>query len=312
MIHLYVILLFRSIFPDTIILSIHQPRYSIFKQFNNLFLIASGHCIYHGPASDVLDYFAKIGLTREEQDNPADFILDIAQGLRWSPELMSQTNFNPENKKEQIAQFMHERYIKSSLHGSIIEQIGQIHRNSNEEMIKKPLSATRSLWTEMFYVSQRTLRCSFRNPTLMVMQTIVPVCMAILVGALYFNTDRTYDNGTKNRLGAVFFIVANQVFLNLSALELFIKERQLFLHEVASGYYTCKIYFICKLLCDILPLRSIPSVLFSLIAYFMIQFQRTTEKFLIFLLTIFLTSVCSASICFCISASVESFGKPLK
>lgn len=161
----------------------------------------------------------------------------------------------------------------------------------------------------MLYVSQRTLRKSFRNPTLMIMQTIVPVCLAIFIGCLYYNTNRTLDNGIKNRFGSIFFIVSNQVFLNLSALELFIKDRTLFIHENASGYYSTLIYFISKLLCDILPLRTIPSVLFSLIAYSMIQFQRTLTKFLIFLLTIFMTAVCSASICFFISASIKSFGR---
>lgn len=206
---------------------------------------------------------------------------------------------------------------KIALHLQNLYNCSSISKTIREEMteeLKRTISTksqleSRSIFSEMFYVSQRTLRASFRNPALMIMQTIVPVCLAIFVGSLYFNTDRTLNNGIKNRLGAIFFIVSNQVFLNLSALELFIKERTLFIHERASGYYRTSSYFISKVLCDILPLRSIPSILFSLIAYFMIQFQRNVEKFFIFLLTIFLTAVCASSICFFISASVESYGK---
>ena len=76
------------------------------------------------------------------------------------------------------------------------------------------------------------------------------------------NTDYTWENGVKNRLGAIFFIVSNEVFLNLSALELFMKERVLFIHENASGYYRVSTYFLSKLLCDILLLRLIPSIMF--------------------------------------------------
>jgi ATP-binding cassette subfamily G (WHITE) protein 2 len=161
----------------------------------------------------------------------------------------------------------------------------------------------------MCYVSQRAFRNSFRNGTLMIMQTIVPICLAILAGCLYMNTDHTLDNGVKNRLGAIFFIVSNEVFLNLSALELFMKERVLFAHENASGYYRVSTYFISKLLCDIVLLRLFPSIVFSLISYFMIQFQRTIQKFFIYQLAIFSTAVCSASVCFFVSASVESIGE---
>ncbi|CAF2413676.1 unnamed protein product [Rotaria sp. Silwood2] len=293
----------------TIIFSIHQPRYSIFKLFANLFLIAAGHCIYHGPASDVLSFFTSAGFTCEEHDNPADFILDICQGIRWTSQAIIGNEIEGEGqKKDKIARHLHDIYIQSPTYSSINQQIVNASIASNEEKTAQPKSVSRSALIKMLYVSQRTLRKSFRNPTLMIMQTIVPICLAIFIGFLYFNTNRTLENGIKNRFGAIFFIVSNQVFLNLSALELFIKDRTLFIHENASGYYSTLIYFISKLLCDILPLRSIPSVLFSLIAYFMIQFQRTVTKFLIFLLTIFMTAICSASICFFISASLESFG----
>jgi ATP-binding cassette subfamily G (WHITE) protein 2 len=145
----------------------------------------------------------------------------------------------------------------------------------------------------------------------MIMQTVVPICLAILVGCLYMNTDYTFENGVKNRLGAIFFIVSNEVFLNLSALELFMKERILFAHENASGYYRVSTYFTSKLLCDILLLRLIPSIVFSLISYFMIQFQQTIEKFFIYQLAIFSTAVCSASVCFLVSASAKTIGKIL-
>ncbi|KAF5890618.1 ABC transporter G family member 2, partial [Clarias magur] len=64
----------------TIIMSIHQPRYSIFQLFDNLTLLVSGKQVYHGPADDALDYFANIGYVCEEHNNPADFFLDVING----------------------------------------------------------------------------------------------------------------------------------------------------------------------------------------------------------------------------------------
>lgn len=45
----------------TIIFSIHQPRYSIFRLFDNLTLLAAGRMLYHGPAQNAIEYFKSIG-----------------------------------------------------------------------------------------------------------------------------------------------------------------------------------------------------------------------------------------------------------
>jgi ATP-binding cassette subfamily G (WHITE) protein 2 len=140
------------------------------------------------------------------------------------------------------------------------------------------------------------------------MQTGISIFLGVLIGLIYLKTDDSRDIGLKNRLGAIFFITTNQVFGSLSALDLFIKERPLFQHENVSGYYHVSTYFMSKLLCDVIPLRLIPSILFSIISYFMIGFQRTIEKYLIFLLGIYSTTICASSFCFFISASVRVFG----
>ena len=258
---------------------------------------------------DVLPFFSSIGLTCEEHDNPADFILDVCQGIRKIVYPIDNIDNEPDKRKEQICRYLHDIFIRSSVHKSIQQQIENANHLSDSTLTKPIKFSSRPYFIEMWYVFQRAFRNSFRNSTLMIMQTVVPICLAILVGFLYMNTDNTFENGAKNRLGAIFFIVSNEVFLNLSALELFMKERILFAHENASGYYRVSTYFTSKLLCDILLLRLIPSIVFSLISYFMIQFQRTIEKFLIYQLAIFATAVCSASVCFFVSASVGSIGE---
>ena len=45
-----------------IVLSIHQPRYSIFKLFGSLSLLSRGAIVYHGPANTALDYFERLGI----------------------------------------------------------------------------------------------------------------------------------------------------------------------------------------------------------------------------------------------------------
>lgn len=284
----------------TIIFSIHQPRYSIFKLFDTLYLLANGRCIYHGPSNEVLPYFQSNGFRCEEHDNPADFLLDVSQG-----DYQSDTN----QKAGQLVRYLNEQYQKSSIYSTVKEEANRLNHLLDQSSSMKQGIRKKSRLSEIFYVAQRTMRNAFRNPALIGMQTGLSIFLGILVGLIYLKTNDTTDVGLKNRIGAIFFISTNQVFGSLSALDAFIKERPLFQHENASGYYHVSTYFMAKLLCDVVPLRLIPSILFSIISYFMIGFQRTLEKYLIFLLGVYMTGICSSSLCFFISASVQVFGQ---
>ncbi|OBS77904.1 hypothetical protein A6R68_19707, partial [Neotoma lepida] len=64
----------------TIIFSINQAQYSIFRIFDSLTLVASGKVMYHGPAQEALEYFTFTGYKYDSHNNPADFFLDIING----------------------------------------------------------------------------------------------------------------------------------------------------------------------------------------------------------------------------------------
>ena len=45
-----------------VVMSIHQPRYSIYKLFDTITLLSQGSMVYHGPAEDkAVQYFARAG-----------------------------------------------------------------------------------------------------------------------------------------------------------------------------------------------------------------------------------------------------------
>ncbi|CAF2109566.1 unnamed protein product [Rotaria magnacalcarata] len=292
----------------TIVFSIHQPRYSIFKLFDSLYLLAAGRCIYHGPADGVLSFFSSVGFPCEEHNNPADFIIDVAQGDRLPLSTRHPDDMDVDTLESPTALHLYQEYMKTSIYKSIQAQLPEKISLSEENDINSLRITKKSRLHDMYYVSQRTLRNSYRNPSLSILQVVISIVLGTLVGLIYLNIANTTGVGVKNRVGGVFFIIANQVFLNLSALELFIKERVLFAHENASGYYHVITYFLAKIICDIIPLRTIPSLTFSIVVYFMMGLQRTAAKFFIFFFFIWLTTICSSALCFLVSASVRNFG----
>ena len=65
----------------TVVAVIHQPRFEIFEEFDDLLLIApGGRTAYMGPRSEVIPYFESIGFYFDPKNNPADVLMDILSG----------------------------------------------------------------------------------------------------------------------------------------------------------------------------------------------------------------------------------------
>ena len=62
----------------SVLATIHQPSYEIFKLFDRVILLSEGHTIYNGPPSQVKPYFEQFGLLMGKNFNPADKLSIIA------------------------------------------------------------------------------------------------------------------------------------------------------------------------------------------------------------------------------------------
>lgn len=62
----------------TIVSVIHQPASSLFRLFDDLFLLSAGKCIYSGPLDGMVASFGEAGFHCPKYYNRADFALEIA------------------------------------------------------------------------------------------------------------------------------------------------------------------------------------------------------------------------------------------
>ncbi|XP_031608171.2 broad substrate specificity ATP-binding cassette transporter ABCG2d [Oreochromis aureus] len=292
----------------TIIMSIHQPRYSIYRLFDTLTLLVSGKMVYHGPAPNALDYFANIGYACEPHNNPADFFLDVING-DFTATAMTKVHGSEDLDFEEL----------SSSRQSIEERLVDEYRNSGyssntraelEHIVKdkccgslpksRTITYNSSFFHQLRWVLHRTFQNLMLNPQTSVAQLGVNVFLALIVGAIFFGV-KDDQSGIQNRMGALFFITTNQCFSTVSAAELFITERKLFVHEYISGYYRVSVYFLSKILSDI-ALRTVTSVIFSCVVYFLIGLKSTAEAFFVFMLTVTLVAYTATAMTMAISA----------
>ncbi|KAL1249214.1 hypothetical protein QQF64_020219 [Cirrhinus molitorella] len=293
----------------TIILSIHQPRYSIYRLFDSLTLLVGGRLVYHGPAQDTLKYFSQIGYTCEAHNNPADFFLDVINGDSTAVTL-NKLYDSEELDQEQLSSSLKgiedrlvEEYKNSVSYKETKSELERIVQGQDYSTRPKSRTVTysTSFCHQFHWVLKRTFKNLMLNPQTSVAQVGVMILLALVVGAIFFGVEEN-ASGIQNRMGALFFITTNQCFSTMSSAELFIIERKLFVHEYISGYYRVSVYFLSKILSDVLFLRTIPGIIFSCVVYWMIGLKSTPEAFFTFLFSVVLVSYTATSMALAISA----------
>uniref|UniRef100_A0A7M4F2Z8 ATP-binding cassette sub-family G member 2-like n=1 Tax=Crocodylus porosus TaxID=8502 RepID=A0A7M4F2Z8_CROPO len=283
----------------TIVFSIHQPRYSIFKLFDTLTLLASGRLLYHGPAQTAMQYFKSIGYECEPYNNPADFILDIINGD--STAVTVRRNYEEVSGDDTIARALADLYSSSSYYKETkaeLEKLPLEHKMISSDF--KKITYSTSFFHQLKWVSRRTFKNLIGNPQNSTAQLGIVTVLGIIIGAIFAGV-KNDASGIQNRVGALFFLTTNQCMNSITTIELFVTEKKIFIHEYVSGYYRVSAYFFSKILADLIPMRTLPSIIFTCINYFMIGFKPTAQAFFTLMITLILVAYTASSMALAIA-----------
>ncbi|KAB1282249.1 ATP-binding cassette sub-family G member 2 [Camelus dromedarius] len=221
----------------TIIFSIHQPRYSIFKLFDSLTLLASGRLMFHGPAQEALGYFESIGYHCEPYNNPADFFLDVINGdssavvlNREDRDGEAEETEAPAKKDTPLIDKLAEFYVNSSFFRETKVELDQfsVGPKKKKSLAYKEITYATSFCHQLKWISRRSFKNLLGNPQASIAQIIVTAILGLVIGAIFY--DLKHDpTGIQNRAGVLFFLTTNQCFSSVSAVELLVVEKKLFI-----------------------------------------------------------------------------------
>ncbi|NWW17754.1 ABCG2 protein, partial [Falcunculus frontatus] len=298
----------------TIIFSIHQPRYSIFRLFDSLTLLAAGRVLYHGPAQHAIEYFQSIGYHCEPYNNPADFFLDVINGDSTAVAMNKADESNTAESTEErseydktVAEQLAEKYSTSAYYREAKAHLESISSGNKKKTkgVFRQITYANSFLHQLKWVSRRTFKNLIGNPQASIAQVCVTAFLGLIVGAIFFGLKED-SAGLQNRVGAMFFLTTNQCFSSISAIELFVVEKKIFIHEYISGYYRTSAYFIAKLMADLIPIRTLPSIIFTCIVYFMLGkyglLKPTVGAFFTMMFTLMMVSYTATSMALAIAA----------
>ncbi|XP_065904850.1 broad substrate specificity ATP-binding cassette transporter ABCG2-like isoform X1 [Dysidea avara] len=272
-----------------VIMSIHQPRYSILKLFDTITLLSRGEMIYQGASRAALPYFSSVlDLACEKHNNPADFYLDK---IIKSEEIVKDAQSAVTDEAKAIAQPDEDgivnpyakKYKASEEYAVLKRDLDEILTKAKDIAVTTPPTYAINYAWQFWYVLVRTFKNIIREPSGAITSFVAIIVLALFTGCIFFDLDTTLQ-GSRDRAGVLFFSMLNNILPALAGLDLFISERPLFLHENRSGYYAVGSYYVAKVLLDLIPLRIFPATVFCAIVYYMIGLRDGAGHFFFFML----------------------------
>ncbi|KAF5023394.1 hypothetical protein F66182_4551 [Fusarium sp. NRRL 66182] len=302
----------------TLILTIHQARSDLFREFGNVLLLARGGSqVYSGPGKKMLGYLAHQGYECPEHTNPADFALDMitidlqhegkeaesrgrVQNLikNWNEQTLSGDRLSEIREKNEPSQIEENMALRTSSEGNT--NLSQ-RRSFNKANLSTPaelgalIRKRAAITTSLPLLLHRAIINTRRQPELILARLMQVIGLAVVLALFFSPLDNDYYS-VQNRMGFVQEIGAFYFVGMLQNVAIYPSERDVFYREDDDGVYGVEAFLASYTLLEV-PFEIISCLIFGVLAVFAVDLPRTA--------TLYFVSVFS---CFGIVSCGESLG----
>jgi len=271
--------------------AVHAPAADAFASFSHAMLLGGGRVLWRGAPGDVAGAMAPLGFPMPAGRNAADFLLELAS----SPDA-AQRLADADAAAFAVAQKSPRRS----------EAVVAVAAEPAGAACVLPPARRVGVWAELRALAVRELSCHARAPSLAATHLGASLLLALWLGIIYLHLSKDLA-GFQNRAGAAFFTLVAFGFAGLSSLDVFVADRPLLAKE-CPRYFRPASYYVVKASVDALLLRVLSAILYASIFYFMSSWQPIAAKFVVFMLTLMLTSLAAAALAALVSAAASSVG----
>ncbi|KAL2332954.1 hypothetical protein Fmac_014167 [Flemingia macrophylla] len=267
----------------TVVCTIHQPSIEIFEAFDELLLMKrGGRVIYGGKigahSDTMIKYFQSIeGISPiPEGYNPATWMLEVT-----TPSVEQKLGVDFAEVYELSEQF---RGVLSN-----IKESG--HPPPGSQPLKFETLYSQNTCAQFRKCLWKQNLVYWRSPQYNAMRIFFTIICALIFGTIF------WDIGTKRETTQQVYVVMGALFSaslflgvnNASSVQPVVSiERTVFYREKAAGTYSSMAYAMAQGLVEI-PYIAVQTIVFGLITYYMVNFERDAGKFFLYLLFMFLT-----------------------
>ncbi|CAL0331642.1 unnamed protein product [Lupinus luteus] len=282
----------------TVITTIHQPSSRLYYMFDKVVLLSEGCPIYYGPASTALDYFSSIGFSSCMTVNPADLLLDLANGIAPDSKHATEQSESLEQERKVVRETLITAYDKNIATRLKAELCSLEVNNQNITKDACTKSHTKheqwctSWWHQFKVLLQRGVR-ERRHEAFNRLRIFQVISVAFLGGLLWWHTPESH---IQDRVALIFFFSVFWGFYPLyNAVFTFPQERRMLIKERSSGMYRLSSYFLARTIGD-LPLELALPTAFVFIIYWMGGLKPDPVTFILSLLVVLYSVVVSQSL----------------
>ena len=266
----------------TLVLTIHQARSDLFKQFHNVVLLARGGSpCYSGRGSLMLSHFESLGYVCPKTTNPADFALDLIT-------VNLQSTTKEASSRDKVRSLILE-WDQSNVpldsaisHIATPAELGSLARHMTPFRIAFPLLLHRS------FINFR------RNPPSIVARTTQVLGYSICLTLFFAPLESDYYS-VQTRLGFIQEFAPLYFVGMLQNVAVYPDEKAVFYRENDDNAYSVEAFFLQYTLAEI-PFEIATSLLFAVLTVLAAGLHRSASLFFIVAFNAFCIVNCGESV----------------
>ncbi|KAM0064290.1 putative ABC transporter, AAA+ ATPase domain, ABC-2 type transporter [Helianthus debilis subsp. tardiflorus] len=260
----------------SILISLLQPSPEAFDLFDDIMLMAEGMIVYHGPRSNVLEYFEGLGFKCPARKGIADFLQEVVsrkdQATYWCRTAEAYNYVSVHT----LSMRFKESYLGREIDDDISKPFTRLQNHENAISFHV---YSLSKWALFKACMSREIVLMKRSSFLYIFKTVQLIIIAVITMTVFWRTRLKPDIINANYyLGSLFFaLVILQVdgflesFLTVSTLPVFYKQRDMY-------FYPAWAYAVPAFILKI-PISFLQSTIWTCLTYYVIGYSPEPGRF---------------------------------
>ncbi|PWA80245.1 pleiotropic drug resistance protein 3 [Artemisia annua] len=267
---------FAHLTDASVLISLLQPSPEAFDLFDDVILMEKGMIVYHGPRSDVLDYFEGLGFKCPERKGVADFLQEVVsrkdQENYWY-RTEQQYNYVPVHT---LSTIFKESYLGKELEQIISKLFTRSHNHENAISFNV---YSISRWDMFRACMSREILLMKRNSFVYIFKFTQLLILAVMTMTVFLRTRLKVDVIDANYyLGSLFFALLVLVVDGYPELSMTVARLPVFYKQRDMYFYPAWAYAIPASILKI-PLSMFVAIIWTCLTYYVIGYSPEPGRF---------------------------------
>jgi hypothetical protein len=258
-----------------------------------LLLLSGGRSHYFGSVEDIASQFESLGYPIPLHTNPAEFLL----------ELMNVDFASHQDAAYSRLQKIHQAWVTSSKGRELAAYVNVKMTKGDPLTVRKPSRS--NLPTILMTLVHRSFIKSYRDVVAYGIRVAMYTGLAIMMGTVWLRL-KTDQAAIESFTNAIFFGGAFMSFMAVAYIPSYLEDHATYVKDRANGLYGPAVFMLGNLIIG-LPYLFLIDVIFSVIAYWLGNFQPTAEAFFTWIMWLFLDLVAAESLVVLVSSIFPNF-----